>query len=35
VSIALLMGLNVFPWSFAATYPALLLLAQTTDRLWQ
>jgi hypothetical protein len=35
LGIALLMGLNVFPWSFAATYPALLLFAQTTDRLWQ
>jgi hypothetical protein len=34
LSIALLMGLNIFPWSFAAAYPALLLLAQTTDRLW-
>jgi hypothetical protein len=28
VSIALLMGLNSFIWSFAAAYPALLLLAQ-------
>jgi hypothetical protein len=27
VSIALLMGLNNFLWSFAATYPALLMLA--------
>jgi hypothetical protein len=34
LSIALLMGLNNFLWSFAATYPALLLLAQGIDSLW-
>jgi hypothetical protein len=34
VSIALLMGLNNFLWSFGATYPALLLLAHSVDTLW-
>ncbi|HTD58196.1 MAG TPA: hypothetical protein VK672_04820 [Solirubrobacteraceae bacterium] len=34
VSIALLMGLNNFLWSFGATYPALLFLAHSVDTLW-
>jgi hypothetical protein len=34
ISIALLMGLNNFLWSFGATYPALLLLAHSVDTLW-
>ncbi|MGV8908145.1 MAG: hypothetical protein ACOH1Y_04125 [Propionicimonas sp.] len=34
ISIAVMMGLNIFPWSFGATYPALLLLASFIDRLW-
>ncbi len=34
LSIALLMGLNNFIWSFTATYPALLLLAHGIDSLW-
>jgi hypothetical protein len=35
VSIALLMGLNNFVWSFGAAYPALLLLAHSADALWR
>jgi hypothetical protein len=35
VSIAFLMGLNIFPWSFGAAYPALILLAQQIDTLWR
>jgi hypothetical protein len=31
--IALVMGLNVFLWSFAATYPALLFIADRIDSL--
>jgi hypothetical protein len=34
ISVALLMGLNVFPWSFAATYPALLLLGRWISTIW-
>jgi hypothetical protein len=34
-SIAMLMGLNVFLWAFAATYPALLFPAHGVDRLWR
>jgi hypothetical protein len=34
-SIAALMGLNIFLWSFAAAYPALLFLAHDVDRLWR
>jgi hypothetical protein len=35
VSIALLMGLNNFVWSFGASYPALVLLAHSVDGLWR
>jgi hypothetical protein len=35
VSIAAVMGLNNFVWSFASTYPALLYAAGHVDRLWQ
>lgn len=35
VSIAVIMGLNVFFWSFASSYPALLYVAHHVDRLWQ
>jgi hypothetical protein len=31
---AVLMGLNHFLWSFGAAYPALLLLAHSTETLW-
>lgn len=34
LSIALLMGLNNFLWSFGAAYPALLFLAHSVDTLW-
>ncbi|HTA14053.1 MAG TPA: hypothetical protein VK781_04265 [Solirubrobacteraceae bacterium] len=34
VSIAVLMGLNNFVWSFGAAYPALFLLAHSIDTLW-
>jgi hypothetical protein len=34
-SIAVLMGLNVFLWSFAAAYPALILLGHDIGRLWE
>jgi hypothetical protein len=33
-SIAVLMGLNVFVWSFAAAYPALILLGHDSGSLW-
>jgi hypothetical protein len=35
VSVAAIMGLNTFLWSFASSYPALLYLAHQVDRLWQ
>jgi hypothetical protein len=35
LSIAAFMGLNIFLWSFASAYPALLYVAQQVDRLWQ
>jgi hypothetical protein len=35
ISIALLMGLNNFVWSFGAAYPALLLLAHSVGTLWR
>lgn len=35
ISAAVLMGLNKFFWVFAATYPALLLLAHSVDTLWR
>jgi hypothetical protein len=35
ISVALFMGLNLFPWVFAATYPALLLLAHSVGTLWR
>jgi hypothetical protein len=35
VSIAVIMGLNTFLWSFASSYPALLYLAHQIDGLWQ
>jgi hypothetical protein len=35
ISIALLMGLNNFVWSFGAAYPALLLLAHSIGSLWR
>lgn len=34
VSIAVVMGLNIFLWSFATAYPALLYLAHQVDHLW-
>jgi hypothetical protein len=34
ISIAVLMGLNNFLWSFGAAYPALLFLAHSVDTLW-
>lgn len=34
ISIAALMGINSFVWSFGATYPALLQLAHTVGTLW-
>jgi hypothetical protein len=35
ISAALFMRLNIFPWIFGATYPALLLLAHSIDTLWR
>jgi hypothetical protein len=35
IAVAFLMGLNVFPWSFGATYPALLLLAHSINGVWR
>src|SRR5688572_5961064 len=35
VSIAAIMGLNIFLWSFAAAYPALLYVAGQVDALWR
>jgi len=35
ITVALVMGLNLFPWSFGATYPALLLLAHSIGTLWR
>lgn len=34
VSVAVVMGLNTFLWSFASAYPALLYTAHHVDRLW-
>jgi hypothetical protein len=34
ISVAAIMGLNTFLWSFAAAYPALLYLAHQIDHLW-
>ena len=35
LSIAAIMGLNTFLWSFASAYPALLYLAHQVDAIWQ
>jgi hypothetical protein len=35
LSISYIMGLNIFPWSFGAAYPALLWLAHSIGTLWQ
>jgi hypothetical protein len=34
LGVALLMGLNVFPWAFGATFPAVLLLGTWVDGWW-
>jgi hypothetical protein len=34
VSVAVVMGLNTFLWSFASAYPALLYTARYVERLW-